>query len=327
MGASDLQKFLTTSGMMIDGPIPTEDEVFYETRDGWRPQCADLSYEIESVCIDLYQAFIDVLMPQGFCVSTAPLFLSVAGLNSESEMSREDFKEALSKVNEMPNLNRVLYLYDCHKLVSGIQSCSNEVIGLQGEFYRCLNLIDIPKDTMFQNTVICSSSIKVTSLMAVLHSIFIRLNSLLDYMAKLTFEIEHLANDFSIYPKMASSKVLFGKVRLSNPWKVVGTVFDKCSIIKEIELIRNHVAHNGWLDDCPKVYLKIENGSVVERWVFFPDQTDGRFDRYKNRMSFYSKKDKINLRLPQLVQDFQAKQLRTLKEALTRLREKSLEVG
>ncbi len=312
---------------MIDGPVSSEEEVFYEEANGWLPLRADLSYDIENVCIDLYQAFIDVLMPQGFCESTVPLFLSMAGLNSESPMSKEEFEEALLNVNEMPNLNRVLYLYDCHKLVSGIQSCSSEVIGLQGEFYRCLNLIDIPKDIMFQNAVIYSSSIKVTSLMAVLHSIFIRLSSLLDYMAKLTFEIEHLATDFSKYPKMSSSNILFGKVRLPNPWKVVGTVFDKCSIIKEIELIRNHVAHNGWLDDCPKVYLKIENGSVAERWVFFPDQTDGCFDRYKNRMSFYSKKDKINLRLPQLVRDFQSKQLITLKEALARLREKSVEIG
>ena len=87
--------------------------------------------------------------------------------------------------------------------------------------------------------------------------------------------------------------------------------------------MRNLVIHDGLLDDMPKVYKVVEGERAIEKFVLMPDRTDGRLDRYRNRALFYNQEDKINLRLPRLISQFQVKQLATLQRALARL----LEIG
>jgi hypothetical protein len=159
----------------------------------------------------------------------------------------------------------------------------------------------------------------VTSLTATLNVIYIRLHSLLDYTTKLAHEIEHLRADFSGYPKLSSSHIQFGDRRRVGWGEPAGTLFESGEPITEIELVRNLVIHDGLLDDMPKAYKVVRDGRAVEKFVLMPDRAGGRLDRYKNRALFYSREDKINLRLPTLVADFQAKQLATLRRALARL--------
>ena len=71
--------------------------------------------------------------------------------------------------------------------------------------------------------------------------------------------------------------------------------------------------HDGLLDEMPKVYRVISNGKCVEKFLLFPDQDeDGRFMTYKNRNLFYYNENKINYRLPNIVQEFQKRLLLTL---------------
>jgi hypothetical protein len=58
----------------------------------------------------------------------------------------------------------------------------------------------------------------------------------------------------------------------------------------------------------PKAYERIEGGTAVERYILLPDMAGGRLVRSRNRNLFFSKDDKINLRLPALVIEFQARQ-------------------
>jgi hypothetical protein len=87
----------------------------------------------------------------------------------------------------------------------------------------------------------------------------------------------------------------------------------------EIELVRNLVIHDGLLDDTPKVYKVVKDGRAVEKFVLMPDRTNGRLDRHKNRALFYSGDDKINIRLPILISQFQVMQRVTLERAVARL--------
>jgi hypothetical protein len=96
-------------------------------------------------------------------------------------------------------------------------------------------------------------------------------------------------------------------------------LFELVEPITEIELVRNLVIHDGLLDDMPKAYKVIRGGQTVEKFLLMPDRTEGRWDRYKNRRLFYSREDKINLRLPSLLESFQRRQVATLKLALARL--------
>ena len=47
--------------------------------------------------------------------------------------------------------------------------------------------------------------------------------------------------------------------------------------------------------------------------------TEGRFDRFGNRNLFFSKEDKINERLPEILSEFQARLKATLENILQQL--------
>ena len=66
----------------------------------------------------------------------------------------------------------------------------------------------------------------------------------------------------------------------------------------------------------PKAYEHIEGGSAIERFVLLPDMTDGRFGRFNNRNLFFGRDDKINLRLPHLIDEFQSRLERTISALL-----------
>ncbi|MBR0664862.1 hypothetical protein GXW71_10910 [Roseomonas hellenica] len=319
--------FLTLHGVPQQDPPPEGQPAYcLDPQGAWRPVHGDLLYEIEAECIRLHDGFASALFggiaAYYALLPVVPPFLYEAGLNSESTLSRSDFEQALIALREMPHLYKLLYLYDCRKLVSGIQECTKEVCFLVGEFYRSLNLDHLFYPPLAEpDGVRWVTSPVVTSLTATLNVIFIRLHSLLDYTTKLVHEIEHLRSDFATYPKLSSSSIQFGDRRRTGWGEAPGSLFELSEPIREIELVRNLVIHDGLLDDMPKVYKVVKDGRAVEKFVLMPDRTDGRLDRHKNRALFYSGDDRINLRLPTLVSKFQARQLATLARAAVRLAE------
>ncbi|MGY4257805.1 hypothetical protein ACVI1L_004873 [Bradyrhizobium sp. USDA 4516] len=94
---------------------------------------------------------------------------------------------------------------------------------------------------------------------------------------------------------------------------------------------KNLVIRDGLLDDMPKVYKVVKGGSAVEKFVLTPDRTDGGLDRHKNRTLFYSGGDKIKVRLPNLISQFQVMQRATMERAVVGLveidRDRSKAVG
>lgn len=99
--------------------------------------------------------------------------------------------------------------------------------------------------------------------------------------------------------------------------------FEQCPFINEIECVRNHIIHDGLLDDMPKAYRVILNNACIEKYLLFPDQTsEGRFESYKSRNLFYSGDTKINHRLPEITNQFQKRLLLTLKILLDKLNDK-----
>ena len=236
-------------------------------------------------------------------------------MNSESKMSKEDFGRLLQALPVGAPSYKALYLYDCRMLVTGIQECSKEVMQLQGEFYQVLNLEEFYSHAVpEEDGVRFVASPTVTKLHALLGFVYIRLHSLLDYVTKVAIEIKSLREDFSSYPKLASKNLLYGDRNRTSLDGTVDTLFEKCTLLTEIEVVRNHLIHQGLLDDMPKAYRVISNGACIEKFVLFPDRTnDGRFDTFKNRTLFYGQDDKINLRLPDVVSSFQGRLLNTLR--------------
>ncbi|WP_417748905.1 hypothetical protein [Rosistilla oblonga] len=303
--------FLNLDGIPTD--TPPEDGAIYFALDpqgAWYPNCDTFLYDIDSACVTLHDSFAKSLFggleQYHAFLPAAPEFLSTAGMNSESTVSRADFAKLVEQFPTDRPFNLALYLYDCRKLVSGIQECSKEVMQLQGEFYAVLNLeefffpsIDEPDGIRYVSSPV------VTKLTTLLGGVFIRLHSLLDYVTKVAYEIENLQTSFDSYPKLSAKSILYGDRKRISLNKSPGTLFEPCTLITEIEAVRNHLIHDGLLDDLPKAYRVIRDQACVEKFVLFPDRTDeGHFEKFKNRTLFYGTEDKINQRLPDLVIDF-----------------------
>jgi len=317
--SSSADIFLSLNGIPVKKPLDSALVYFQRDLQGaWYPNKGNHLYEIDYICVEIHdalaakifgsiKAYYDIL-------PTLPEFLATAGLNSESPVSKDLFVQSLKKPSDQNTANRALYLYDCRKLVSSIQECTKEVVQLQGEFYYTLNLEELffPSVQEEDGLRYVTSPI-VTKLFALLGFLYIRLHSLLDYTTKLAIEVENIKRSFDNYPRLASKNSLFSD-RKKVSWNgKAGTVFEKCPFITEIETIRNHLIHDGLLDDLPKAYKVISNGVCVEKYILFPDRgKEGRFEAFKNRSLFYGQEDKINLRLPAVTSEFQVRLLKTL---------------
>lgn len=318
--------YLTLLGVPSQS-APAPDGIFFlrDSQGTWLPSRDNYLLDVEQVCVQIHDAlevriFGSKEVYWDF-LRVSPELLSTAGMNSESPISKDQFANLLPQLPRNLPVNKALYLYDCRKLVSSIQECSKEVIQLQGEFYQALNL----EELFFPNIpeedgVRWATSPTVTKIFALLGFIYIRLHSLLDYVTKLAIEAEGLKSDFVNYPRLASRNCLYSDRRKVSINGREGTLFEQCPELNEIETVRNHIIHDGLLDDMPKAYKVISGGKCVEKFVLFPDRgEEGRFDAFKNRNLFYGKEDKINLRLPRVVSSFQVRLIKTLEPLLVQL--------
>jgi len=297
----------------------------FDPKGAWRVSQGSRLYDIEACCVRLHEAFKKAVMKgvnYSQLIYAIPEFVSVAGHNSEANSTRELFERLLRETAEFPEINRFLYLYDCQHLVASIQECTKEVEQILGEFYLTFNTESFFFPPMQHDDGLRYSTSPVTTkLFAYLGFMLIRMHSLLDYTVKIAFEAEHLRQDFSRYPKLSSGNLQYGDRKRVSFNNEAGTFFETCEFMTSVETLRNHLIHDGLLDDMPKAYEHIKDGVAVEKFVLFPDMTNGRFDRFVNRNLFFGREDKINLRLPGLLAEFQARQVATLERILVPLQQ------
>lgn len=304
----------------LDCPPSGETYFWFDPQGVWRASRGDLSHEIDDVCARIHDALaariFDGIGNYYALLPMIPEWVASAGLNSEAPVSRELFARLVGE-NSDATLHKLLYLYDCRRLVSGIQEAMIEVVQLQGEFYKALNLEELfyPPGASPDGVRHIGSPV-TAKLIALINVIYIRLHSLLDYATKLVFEVEHLRTDFSRYPRLASKNKLFSDRRRISLNNKPGTLFEPCDLITEIETLRNLIIHDGFFDEQPKVYEVRADGLVQERYVLMPDREGGRLTSYGSRNLFYGDEDKINMRLPAFITDFQKRLLLTVSETL-----------
>jgi len=316
--------YLNLNGIPSDQPLQgIQPFLWFDVQWGWRLSHGDMSYDVENVCIQLHDALRRAVMqdaPYNELLPSVPQFAYLSGLNSESTLSKTDFEKFVRLTADSPEINRFLFLYDAQKLVSSVQECQKELVQIVGEFYRTLNTEPLFYPPIQQDEGIrYNTSPTVTKLFALLTFVFVRMHSLLDYTVKLALEAEGLPKDFTKYPKMRSSNKQFGSRKRVSFNKLAGSLFEECEFVTLIETLRNHLIHDGILDDIPKAYERIENGVAVERFLLLPDMTEGRFDHFGNRNLFFSREDKINERLPRILTEFQVRLQVTLKSILQQL--------
>lgn len=246
--------------------------------------------------IDYYQ-IVDIL----------PMWLRDAGNSQESAMSKEFFEKLVASNNNYL-VNKILYYHDCEMLVNALQNRFNIVEAMLTQVYTILTPV-LKYDIKGYDNVIFTIDDSSQRVNAFLNSIFINLASSCDIATKIAYELSNMDMvDFSTYPKMKSSDILYGKwKKLPAELKHNGTYFTdpRLPVVAKVESIRDEIVHNGSLDFHATIYYGVKS-EEIEKWILMPEfNNDGTLASYLRRKKFYNDASRtFNKELPILVGDF-----------------------
>lgn len=278
-----------------------------------------LNYELDGELVVLYDKLRDLIFndTEKYYMESynIPIFINEAGLNSDCRLSADSFAKLIQndKSDMIPNFNKHLYLADCQFLVGNIQ---NLLCGIEDAFINyfvnisninSIHYMDNPNTT----TYVMSQSVRAIS--SILESYFIKTYSILDMVVKIAFEMQNPQDFFSEYPKMKSNKLLWGDKKKLAVAGYKETLFESCDIVSIIESMRNEVVHNGSWELNPKVFMRFEEAQLVERYMLFPDISQGRLAKVKSRKHFFGDEIKVNDILPKIHKNFLQRLLNTIK--------------
>lgn len=208
------------------------------------------------------------------------------------------------------NLYRHLYVADCQYLTSTVQSLLQATEHCLVQYYTQITNIDSLYYSLGKEQMICSP--KTQQLAFYLETFFTKAYSILDLIVKIVFEIENPIGSFSSITKLKSSEKLWGNRKQLRMNGTQDTIFEDCIVIKQIEALRNEAVHDGTWEFAPKVFLRIEDSTIIERYMLFPDFEEGHLATVKNRRHFFSSERKVNDALIPIHEEFYRRLLTTL---------------
>lgn len=319
-------KTIYNNGLVKDVPyfLDENDEFGIQELDGERVtdkfayQGDSIKYELDSALVGLYDLFRDLLF-EDVCqyyteIPSLPIWVQEAGQCSDIAISSYEFTELIDK-SKVPNLLKHLYLVDCQFLVGTIQNllCAMETAFI--DYYQLITsfpLTEYCKSLTAQDGTIMNISVYSTQASNAVETYFTKAYSILDIMCKICYEIQHLRTEFNGYQKLKSADMLWGSRKKLCINGTVGTVFEKCELISNIEAIRNEIVHNGTWELNPRVFIRFKNGEETERFMLYPDMEQGHLATVKNRRHFFSSDRKINDVLPIIHLEFKQRLLGTI---------------
>lgn len=278
-----------------------------------------INYDLERALVILYDTFRTFLFEdtdQYYSELYAlPIFVTSAGYDSVCSLSVVEFNQLIEEENYVSSSNfyKHLYMQDCQAIISTIQ---NLLSGMEYSFisyYKMISDITLLNVSCESGIYICSSE-KVRVISTLLESYFTKGYSILDMFCKILFEFQKPQNDFTKYQKLKSSNKLWGDRKHLDLSGFTGSVYESCDTISMIEALRNEVVHNGSWEQNPKVFLKVEDGQIIERYMMFPDIIQGHLCSSKNRKHFFSMGIKVNEILPAIHLEFKQRLHKTVEQ-------------
>lgn len=297
----------------------------YEKDDNTLDYCYngyDIYYNLDDECIELYDLFQNNIFSSTddfyYYLSMLPIGITEGGLNSDCAISKENFEkyfcnhirnlykfssdfvcEYNSYINKMDNLKYYYaYLADCQSLINTLQelilSSKNSFV----YFYKYLSEVPI----MFNFKEIYFSITNEGRLVFNMASnLIITLYSIFDILTKICYELEHIKDCSENYPKLSSSKILYGdKKRLRN-LDFKNTIFEENKDLNMIISLRHELIHNATWEMAPKIFIDVKDKKNVKKFIFMPDfDENGHLIKYKNRNRFFNSEKKLNEELPVL---------------------------
>lgn len=273
--------------------------------------------DIQSECILLYDnirnhIFSDI--DYYSIVELVPIWIREAGNSAECGLSKELFEKLIADNNNTLT-NKFLYVYDCDMMVASLQDRFSMLRALIDKFYKKIGVESSYNMEDFDSSTMTMSEIDA-DVFAYLNSIFIFLGSSFDILTKISSELKCIdTRNYSSYPRLKSKNVQFGNFKLIHEDLIEETIFSRPNIVKKIESIRNRIVHDGSFDFRQIIYIGyIEADNYSESNIMFPDFEDTQFVSLKNRRNFYSKSDRINLILPDMLKEILEVILNTIKK-------------
>lgn len=282
-----------------------------------------IDYILDDELVKLYDLFRDVYYPNTdeyySMIKSLPVFLTEAGQNSDCSVSAQQFEEWKNSMI-LPNkieIERYLYLVDCQFLIGTAQNLLDGMRLVYSHFFS--DLTNVGKNLMpvAPNCTMTEMSYESRSIASFLEMFFVRAYSILDILCKICIELQSPVEAFEgKYKKLQSSKCLWGarkKLRFISTDAIEGTLFEKCELVQTIESLRNEVVHNGTWELNPKVFVRFENDEIKERFMLFPDITEGHLSTVVNRRHFFGEEIKVNDILPIMFKEIRERLLLTVK--------------
>lgn len=312
--------FYCTDGTKSSGLTQPKKDAFYKDSVGsWHMTGIDSGAIIDSACIPLYDEIrMVVYSRQEFDenIFVQSQFIYDAGIDAEAQISKAQFEKIILALSgRKKELHQALYWQDYSFLVSNVQTVLGEIISIAGEFYKSFceyDSIYIPEENFTGIRRADSPETRFSTLL--MHMVFVRMHSVLDYLVKLAFEVDRESIDYENYPKLRGKNAQFGDCKKTSIFNIKGTVFEECEFIRKIETIRTRIIHDGHLSPNQWIYEVWENSVIIERYILFPDMNinPGSFDSSINRRSFYGGENKFNEMLPGIIKEFYARTNLTL---------------
>ncbi len=310
-----MNKYYNINGILTDKP--TKNSVVFEWSDQFSIQLNDNTTEIDFKLISLTHKVAELIFGSiQNLYSILPFkttLYSYAGVDAEVKISKYEF-EKWANSQKSEETYKLLYYYDFQNIVGSLQNLVQESRFLFCDFFKALNessfmLVDKPLQS---DIVMFASGQLVTNIFSKINHLFINLSSQLDFITKISVELENLPKNFSEYPKLKSSGILYGDLKKIKAITIDNTLFDRTDDLKLIINLRNEIIHNASFENIPKVYQVFKDNVMIEKFIFIPDSTNGNFDSFKNRNRFFNNEIKLNEILPGLVTGFWKKMEMTI---------------
>ncbi len=277
-----------------------------------------IKYELDAALVALYDKLRDLFFydtDKYYCeIKLLPAFAQSAGQDSDCGVTAESFQKWIrpEAFGQLPNFYRHLYLVDCQFLIGSIQNLLSGMEYAFTEYYIQLSYAGNGLQPISPDGIMIEMSQRASQLSSLLEVYFIKAYSILDMLCKIGYEIQNPETEFDCYKKIKSADLLWGARKKLQINHVADTLFEACDLVSVIEALRNEVVHNGTWELRPKVFIKFEGGCIVERFMLFPDISQGHLATVKNRKHFFGNGDKVNCLFPEIHMAFQKRLLNTI---------------
>ena len=252
-----MSKYYNINGILTDRP--TDSSVVSEWSNQFSIKANDNTSEIDIKLISLTHKVADKIFGSVQNLYAILPFktteYSYAGVDAEIKISKQEF-ESWVNTQKSEETHKLLFYYDFQNLVGSLQNLVQESRYIFCNFYKILNESSfMQSDKPFHPDILMFTSGQlVTNIFSVIDHLFINLASQLDFITKISVELESLPTDYSEYPKLKSNGVLYGDLRKIRSITFDNTLFDRTDDLKLIISLRNEIIHNASFENIPKVY-------------------------------------------------------------------------